>query len=290
MSPDRNAARQRLTGILLVVLASCLFGWVDGFSKMLAETQSVGQIVWARYVMAFPVLIAATRPSELRALFATRHPALQILRGLTPLTISVTMVLAVRYLPLAEATVILFAAPFLVVALSGPMLGERVSASSWIGVLAGFAGVLVVARPGFGELSAFTVFPAIAAIFFALLQLVTRKAADLGERAETTLAWTLLVGGIASTPIAALSWAPLGIRGWALMLALGTVFGLSQLFMIRGLALGTASLLTPFTYVQIVSAVFVGLIVFADLPDAWTFLGIMLIAGAGIYVASRRTD
>ena len=101
---------------------------------MLAETNSVAQIVWARYALALPILLATTRPSQLPTLFRTRRPGLQILRGLAPLAVSVGMVFGVRYLPLAEATVILFAAPFLVAALSVPLLGERVHASSWIAV------------------------------------------------------------------------------------------------------------------------------------------------------------
>ena len=76
-----------------------------------------------------------------------------MLRGLAPIAVSVGMVLGVHYLPLAEATVILFAAPFLVAALSAPLLGERVHASTWIAVAIGFSAVLIVARPGFSELS-----------------------------------------------------------------------------------------------------------------------------------------
>ena len=108
---------RRLRGIALMILGASLFAGVDGVSKLLADTQSVGQIVWARYALALPVLILTTRPADWRTLFTTARPALQILRGVTPLAISGAMVVAVRYPPLAEATVILFAGPFLIVAL-----------------------------------------------------------------------------------------------------------------------------------------------------------------------------
>src|SRR5258707_2971150 len=111
--PTHERAR-RLRGIALLVLSSCLFAGVDGVSKLLAETQSVGQIVWARYTLAIPVLLVTTLPSNWVGLFRTRHPGSQILRGAMPLVISATMVLAVHNLPLAEATVILFAGPFLI--------------------------------------------------------------------------------------------------------------------------------------------------------------------------------
>jgi len=269
-------------------VSAFIFGAVDGLSKLLADTQAVGQIVWARYALALPVLLGTTRPTAWVSLFRTNAPGLQIARGLTPLMISITMVLGVRYLPLAETTVILFLGPFLVVALAAPFLGERVRLSSWIAVIVGFLAVVIVARPGFGELSKYTIFPFIAALFYGLLQLVTRRLGEKGEKPVTTLAWTLLVGCIASTPFAIVTWTPVIATDWLLMLGLGIVFGFAQLSMARAFTHAPAAVLTPFSYVQIVSAVMFGAFVFGDVPDAWTFLGIAMIVGAGIYVVRNR--
>ena len=287
---QRDQARERLLGVILVVLSASIFAGVDGFSKLLADTSSVAQIVWARYALALPILLATTRPSQLPTLFRTRQPGLQILRGLAPVMVSIAMVFGVRYLPLAEATVILFAAPFLVAALSVPLLGERVHVSTWIAVVVGFAAVLIVARPGFSELSLFALFPLVGAVFYAALQLITRRIAATGERSETTLAWTLLTGIVVSTPFALYFWQPLDVRGWALMFSLGGTFGLAQLMMIRGFAHAPAALLAPLSYVQIVSAAIFGVVVFHDVPDVWTLLGIVMIIISGVYVVRRRTD
>jgi drug/metabolite transporter (DMT)-like permease len=290
--PGREAglARERLLGIALVVFSACCFGFVDGFSKLLSDTASVGQIVWARYALALPILILTTPPAKLPTLFRTQRLGLQILRGLTPIAISVTMVLAVRYLPLSEATVIMFAAPFLVVLLAVPVLGERVTASRLIAVAVGFAAVVVVARPGFSELSRYAVYPLIAALFYAAMQLITRRVAASGEPAVTTLAWTLLTGIVVVTPFAYVFWQPLDGRDWALMVGLGIIFGIAQLAMIRGFAHAPAALLAPLAYVQIASAVLFSMVVFDETPDAWTLLGIAMIAGSGIYVVRQRTD
>ena len=287
---QRDRARERLLGIILVVLSASIFAGVDGLSKLLADTSSVAQIVWARYALALPILLATTQPSQLPTLFRTRQPGLQILRGLAPLMVSIAMVFGVRYLPLAEATVILFAAPFLVAALSVPLLGERVHASTWVAVVIGFAAVLIVARPGFSELSLFALFPLVGAIFYAALQLITRRIAATGERSETTLAWTLLTGIVVATPFALYFWQPLDIRGWALMFGLGGTFGLAQLMMIRGFAHAPAALLAPLSYAQIVAAAIFGVVVFHDVPDVWTLLGIVMIIISGVYVVRRRTD
>ena len=287
---DSHDRRELLRGILLLVTAASLFGGVDAFSKALAQTQSVGQIVWARYALAIPVLLIAVRPSEWPNLFRTSRPLLQIARGLTPLAVSGGMVLGVRYLPLADATVLLFAGPFIVVALSAPFLGERVHAANWIGAVVGFLAVLLVARPGFGELSKYAVFPLVAAIFYALLQLITRRLAVYGERPTVTLAWTLAVGAVFSTPVAAFTWAPTTPTEFLLMVGLGTIFGMSQLLMIRALTHAPANVLAPFNYVQIISAAIIGTVAFGDVPDMWTLIGILMIIAVGIYVVRSRPD
>jgi drug/metabolite transporter (DMT)-like permease len=251
----------QLRGIALVVFSASSFACVDGISKVLAETQPVAQIVWARYALALPALLLMTGPRRWPTLFHTGQVKFQILRGLTPLTISVTMVLAVHFLPLAEATMILFMAPFLVVALSGAMLGEPVRPASWAGVAIGFAAVLVVTRPGLGGFSGHVVFPLIAAVFYALMQLLTRRLGAAGELADTTLAWTLAVGTLAVTPVAFATWPETSLRAWLLLVTLGTVFGLAQFLMIRAYTLAAAGVLAPFSYAQIVAAVVFGAIV-----------------------------
>ena len=286
MNSHERAERWR--GIALMIVGASMFAGVDGVSKLLAETQSVGQIVWARYALALPVLILTTRPADLRTLFRTTRPGWQMLRGVTPLGISGSMVMAVHYLPLAEATVILFAGPFLIVALSRPFLGEPVRPASWIGVALGFTAVLIVARPGFGSLSQYTIYPLIAAVVFAFYNLITRRLGAAGERPNTTLAWTLAMGGLVATPIAALTWYPVTARGWLLMATLGTIFGLAQSLIIRAFAHASAGLLAPFGYAQVVAATIVSIIVFGAVPDAWTFAGVALIIVAGVYVARSR--
>jgi drug/metabolite transporter (DMT)-like permease len=278
-----------MRGIILIVLAASLFAGVDAFSKLLAETQSVGQIIWARYTMALPVLFATTAPSHWPGLFRTTRPVSQLIRGFIPLGTSVGMVIGVRHLPLAEATVILFAAPFLVVMLSATVLKERVPAVSWFAVFVGFAAVLLVARPGFNALTEYLIFPLIGALFFALLQLVTRWLRMRGETAHTTLAWTLVTGAVVATPLAIVTWVPVSTEGWLLMAGLGLVFGGAQGLLVRAFAYAPAGVLTPFTYVQIVAAVFLGMIVFGVFPDIWSLIGIVMIILAGITVVRAKS-
>lgn len=283
------ALSNRSLGILLLIAAVSCFGAVDGFSKILVETQSFGQIMLARYAPALLVLLVATGPQGWGDLFATRRRGLQIVRGLTPVCVGGLMVFAVRYLPLAEATVILFAGPFIVVALSGWMLGEKVDTSSWIAVAVGFLAVLIVARPGIDALSAYTIFPALAAVFYALLQLLSRRLGAAGERPSATLAWTLLVGSLVSLPLALMDWHTPSLTEWLVFLCLGVSFGWGQHFLARAFSLAPANVLTPFSYCQILSATIFGAVVFNNIPDFWTCVGIVMIVAAGAYVFGRRT-
>lgn len=283
------ALSQKARGILLLIAAVSCFGAVDGFSKILVDTQSFGQIMLARYAPALAVLLVAVGPQRWKGLFATRRPVLQIVRGITPVCVGGLMVFAVRFLPLAEATVILFAGPFLVVAMSGVMLGERVDASSWIGVAIGFLAVLIVARPGIDALSQYTIFPALAAVFYALLQLLSRRLGAAGESPGTTLAWTLLVGSLVSLPVAIMDWRTPSPSDWFVFLCLGASFGWGQHFLARAFSLAPANVLTPFSYFQILSAAIFGVIAFQSIPDGWTVAGIALIFVAGAYVFGRST-
>jgi drug/metabolite transporter (DMT)-like permease len=285
---DQTPARGRLTGIALFVLSAATFGAVDGFSKLLVASVSAPQIVWTRYALGLPFLLVVAAVLRVRGLFHTRRPGLQVVRGLTPLVTSFAMVFAVAYLSLADATVILFASPLLIVAMSGPLLGERVSRPVWFAVAIGFLAVLVVARPGFSALTQYALFPLVGAISFAVLQILTRRLSASGERPLNTLAWTLVSGAIVSTPIAIAFWQPLGLREWLLMLGLGTTFGLAQLTMIAGLAWAPAALVAPLSYVQIIAAVIFGMLVFGEVPDLWTIIGILMIVASGLYVVSRR--
>jgi len=277
-----------MRGIVLIVVSACLFAGVDAFSKVLAETQSVGQIVWARYTMALPVLFLTTPPTQWPTLFRTRRPGAQLIRAIIPLGTSVGMVIGVHHLPLAEATVILFAAPFMVVALSAAALKERVPAVSWFAVVVGFAAVVLVARPGFNALSEYMVFPLIGAFFFALLQLVTRWLHSRGETTRTTLAWTLVTGALVATPFAAATWVPVSGKAWLMMIGLGIVFGGAQGLLARAFAYAPAGVLTPFTYIQIVAAVVIGATIFGVFPDIWSLIGIAMIIAAGITVTRAK--
>lgn len=276
----------RLQGILLLVASVTVFAGADALSKVLVQSLSISQTLNARFIFALPFLLAMTPISHWKSMLRTPLPLLQILRGSAPVIVSLAIVIGVKYLPLADTTVVVFSAPFLVVAFSGAVLGERVGSRAWAGVILGFLGVLAVARPGAAGFSPYMIFPGVAAIFYALLMFISRRLVAVGDSAATTLAWTLLVGVVVTTPMAALDWKPVSASAWMLAVASGATFFAGQYLITKAFEYAPANILAPFTYFQILAAAGLGILFFNEYPDAWTWIGIAIILASGAIIAA----
>ncbi len=288
MVPKSAERAKTSRAVLLLVSGVTLFGVMDGLAKLLAGKYPVVQVVWARYAFAVPVILATAPPAAWPGLLRCERPAVQAARGLLPLLASVTVVVGLGLMPLADATAISFASPLLVVALSAPLLGERVSVHGWVGVACGFAGVLVIARPGAGAIAWAALFPLATALLFALYQVLTRLVSR-GDDPSVTLAWTVAVGLVLTTPLLPPYWQPVGGGAdWLLLALSGVLFGAGQYLLIRAFAMAPAAVLAPFTYAQIVAAVVFGVAVFGEVPDLWTMVGTALLVLAGVYVLRRQ--
>ena len=286
VAAERSTA---LLGVILVMAGVTLFAVVDAAGKVLSEQHSVVQIVWARYAFAVPVLLATTPRSLWRTLFRVQQPLVQAGRGLMPVLASFAVVMGLKLLPLAEVTALTFASPLVVVALAGPLLRERSSIHDWIGVIVGFIGILVIVRPGGDAVAWAAVFPLACAFCFALFQLATRLVGR-HDQPTATLAWTIAVGLVVTTPLLLVDWRPVAAAEWALMVLSGLAFGGAQLLLIRAFRLAPAAVLTPFTYAQIIPAVLLGLVLFGAVPGIWAVVGTAILIAAGIYVVRRRVS
>ena len=173
------------------------------------------------------------------------------------------------------------------VALSVPLLRERVPAAIWIAVVAGFAGVLVIIRPGSGVLSWAALMPVGVAFLYALFQIVTRRIGG-ADSAITSLFYSGLLGLLVASLVSPLVWRWPDLKGWLLMAQAGLLGAGSHFMLIKALDLAPASLLQPFTYVQLVAAVVIGYAVFGNVPDLWTLTGSAIVVGSGLYVLWRQ--
>jgi drug/metabolite transporter (DMT)-like permease len=278
-------------GIVLILLATCCFGCLDTISKYLVAHYPASALVWLRYVMQTIVMAAIFLPRMGMRLVRTTAPGLQILRGLMLVVSSVVFVLALRHMPIAEVASIVFLAPIIVALAGGPLLGERVSARTWLALAGGFTGVLLIIRPGGSAFTWWAFLPLGCAFMFATYQILTRKLAGHDDPI-TTLFYPGLIAVFVIPPvfpgsIIGLPSVPLHL---ALLAAIGVLGAIGHFLLIRAHAYAPATLLSPFGYGQLLVILVLGATVFGEIPDALAFTGILLIAGSGLalVLAGRR--
>ena len=287
--PAPSRARDApMRGMALMTLACLMFPVGDAIAKYLVATHNVILIVWLKFLiqtLLVALVIVFTLPHRL---FKTRRPFMQIGRGLAGIGSYATFLLAISYIPLADALAIEFSSPMLVVALSVPLLGEKVGMRRWTAVIVGCVGTLLIVRPGLGLVHWAASLMLVAAVCVALMQIISRLLAK-EEHPMTSLFYLSLTGLVVSTPpIMFLDNPSFSPTDWGMMLAVGAIAGFCYYLFVRSYEFATASLLAPFIYGQIVGATILGFLIFGDFPDEWTIWGTVVLIGSGLYIAYRE--
>lgn len=272
----------------LYILAGFFLSSLDATAKILVRDYPVWWIVWARYAGHVLVVVPLAWHKVGPGFWRTRQPVLQIARSTLLLLATIAFFSALRFLPLAEASAISFLAPMLMVLLARPLLGETVTPARWIAVAAGFAGVLLVTRPGSAAFHPAALLMLGMALCNALYQLLTRKLQ--GDSAYTTLFHSGVVGTIAFTALLPLlAPHPLPSAGDAMLfLLLGVLAGLGHWCIITAFLQAQASQLTPFGYLQMVWPLVFGWLLFGQFPDRVSIVGMAVILASGVWLAWRE--
>lgn len=286
-----DARRRLLTGIALLVIGQWILSLLDATGKTLTQQGlPVVAVAWVRYLGHVVAIFLLLGPARWQQQSRPAQPRLQWLRGALMLASTLVFFSVLRLMPLATATALNFCAPLIVVALSPWLLGERPGPyarwTRWIGVGIGFAGMLVVVRPG-GELNAFGVaLGLLSALLFALLQMLTRRIAA-HDAPMTTLIQSGVTGAALTTVLVPFYWFEMmpTFPQCALLLSAGLTGSIGHYFVIRAFQYADASFLSPFLYLQIISATVVGYLAFDHLPDWTTAIGIGVICAGGVCVA-----
>jgi drug/metabolite transporter (DMT)-like permease len=273
-----------------MVGATALFVIMNTSGKLLSAHMSPVEIVWARCLghSVFIAAIFAPRHGGWR-LFVTGAPLAQLSRSLLLITSTTFFFTAIGQVPLADATTVSFMAPLIVAALAPATLGERVSAAQWGAVAAGFLGALLVVRPTAGGFNPYLLLVFGSAGCYAVYQLLTRHVAGI-DPPETSVAYSALVGTLLFSVIVPFWWTtPTRLWQAVLLGGLGLLGGVGHYFVARAFALGPASIISPFHYVQLVWAALLGYAIFGDVPGVSTWLGAALIIASGLFIALRET-
>lgn len=273
-------------GILWMLLTMLLFVSLDSVAKALVQHYPVLQVVWARYFFHAVLLIALLAP-RLPRIVRTRRLGLQVVRAMLLVMVSLMFFASLGYMKLVEASAIMFLSPILVTALSVPLLREKVGLRRWAGVAVGFIGALIIIRPGLGVMQWAALLVIGAAAANALYQISTRLLHNTDETL-TTLFYTAVVGALVTSAIVPFVWVMPDLTGWALMALAGLIGGVSHFCLIRAFTLAPAPVVAPFSYSSLIWSTLFGFLFFAELPDLWTIVGALLIAGGGLYIFYRE--
>lgn len=275
-------------GIWLMVATTFVFAMQDGISRHLAGEYNVWMVVMIRYwfFAAFVVAVAARKAGGLRRVAATRFPLVQAFRGLLLALEVGVMVTGFVLLGLVESHAVFTCYPLLVAALSGPVLGEKVGWRRWTAIGIGFLGVLLILQPGVKVFSPAALIPLLAAFMFALYGLLTRYVAR-GDSAATSFFWTGTVGAAAMTLIGVWFWEPMTAPDWAWMGVLCCTAALGHWLLIRAYEVAEASAVQPFSFLQLVFASAVGIVVFGETLEWNVAAGAALVVAAGLFTLWR---
>jgi drug/metabolite transporter (DMT)-like permease len=271
-----------------MVAAFLLFTFLDTAAKLLAEEMNSLQIVWARFIGHAVLVVVVLMPSKGTRVFASSNLRLQIIRSIFLFISTIFNFFALRYLQLATTSSIMFTVPLLVAALSVPLLGEHVGWRRWTAIAVGFAGVLIIVRPGGAELHWAVGLSLCNVVAVALYQITTRKLAAR-DHSDTTSLYSPMVGAIILLPLLPYVWeAPSGPLAWLLLCSMGVFGGIGHWLLIIAHRYAPASLLAPFSYTSILWMTTSGYLVFGHLPDGWTVVGAAVVIASGLYVFHRE--
>jgi len=264
--------------------ACALFPIMNGIVKLLAASYEPQQIVWFRIVSHLVLVAAVFMPRMGLGLLRTRRIGTQFVSSVMMLLSTLFFFSAVKSIPVAEAISVAFVAPLAVVLLAWPLLGERITFFRLAAVVVGFAGVLIVIRPGSAVFQWASLLLLGSAICYAVYQILIRRLAGVDAPA-TSIFYSVLLGAIIMSIWLPFVWKmPTAWTDWALLCSLGVFGALGHYCVAKAMTYASANFVAPFNYTQMIGSVIVGYLMFAEVPDFYTWLGTAVVVGAGLMV------
>jgi drug/metabolite transporter (DMT)-like permease len=281
LAAARPRARSEVLGIVLVLASAACFSVLDTTTKVVIASVPLLMALWFRY--AFQAIATTLTVLPVRGMSALRtlHPKFQCLRGALLLASSLFAFASLKYMPVGEFTAIVMIAPLAITVLAATVLKEEVSPMRWALVTGGFAGTLVIIRPGGQAFNWASLLPLGLVVTNAWFQVLTSKLART-EDPVTMHLYTGWVGTLLASIALPLVWTTLPAWWlWGALCFMGTMATIGHFMLILAYQRAPAATLTPYLYAQIAFAMLGGWLVFSHVPDGWSMLGIAMIAVCG---------
>jgi drug/metabolite transporter (DMT)-like permease len=279
---------QTLKGVGLMLAAMAMLPFLDVCAKYLGQQGiPVIQIVWARVFMGALLTLPFAASIAGVAGLKPNLPVIHTARAILLIAATAFFFWGLGYLPIADTLAIFFVQPLLVTALSPFLLGERVGWRRWTAVLVGFAGVLVIIRPGFKELNPGVFLALASGASMAFYLILTRRITGSAHAIVTTF-HTNSIGAALLSAIVAWWWVWPSPSQAFLFVLVGLIAVLGHYLIVRSYDHAEASLLAPLAYTEVIMAVAAGWYFFGDFPDLWTFAGVGILIACAIYISWRE--
>lgn len=288
------AAAARRRAILGVLGAGFCFAVAAALIKATRASAipTFEMVVFRSVIIALVMMAVLRRQGGFLAALRTPRPGAHAIRTVLGFVAMTTSYVGYVRLPLATVTALGFAMPLFLTLLSVPLLGERVGWQRGGAVIAGLVGVLIVVRP-WQAAAADTPMDAVLLVLagvvaWALTMITIRKLGNAGERNATIVLWYCLGSLVLSLILALPGWITPSPRDCALLVAAGLVTAAAQLLMTDAYRSGETTLIAPFEYGAIVHATLFGALLWGEMPDGWTFVGIAILIAAGLSIWWRE--
>ncbi len=280
-------------GIILMTVAMFIVPTMDMFAKLLTAHMSAGSVALVRFAMQTVILL----PFILFARQGQRPNLLHLYAGFFMGSALIALNIALKVMPIANAIAIFFIEPLILTLLSAVFLKEKIGIRRISAVLIGLLGALIVIRPNWSEFGYVSIFPMITALCFACYLLLTRVMSQnntnklamqfwVGLFAAVLISLSLIV--LSPLEIASLQFTAPSLDILWMIIAMGGLAALTHWIIAHAFARGEASTLAPLQYLEIFAATLIGLIVFNDFPDIFTWIGAFIIILSGVYVFRRE--
>jgi len=276
-------------GISLMVVTTFMFSTMDGVSKYLAETNNVFTLVTFRYWFIALIMIISCIfiKNSFVTIIKTKQPYVQFSRGLILSLNNCLVVYTFTLLGLVETHAIIACYPLIVAGLSVPFLGEKFGWRRWTAILIGFIGVLIILRPTSSVISEGSIFAIIGAIMFAVYLILTRYVSRL-DTAVTSFFWTGIGGTVTMTVISFFIWEPIPQKDLLWLLTMCILSSSSHFLMVKTLQVAEASVIQPFSYLQLVFGSIIGVMIFSESIDLMIIVGVTIVIGSGLFTTWRE--
>ncbi len=278
-----------LFGITLMVITTFMFSSMDGVSRYLAEKNNVFTLVTMRYwfiafVMMVTCLFIKNRISDI---LNTKQPYIQFSRGVILSLNNCLVVYTFTLLGLVETHAIIACYPLIVAGLSVPFLGERFGWRRWMAIFTGFIGVIIILRPNTNVITEGSIFAIVGAIMFAVYLILTRYVSR-SDTAITSFFWTGIGGTVTMSLISLFIWDNILKEDYLWLLLMCILSAGSHFMMVKTLQVAEASVVQPFSYLQLVFGSIIGVTIFSESIDLMIILGALVVIGSGLFTTWRE--